>query len=387
MFYLHIIINIMCRFLLSICILSVKIYADKREDIMHIYDYSFLDEGLLPAEIVNLTSTIAAFNAISGTRKENNKSIYTELEKIARVQSVKASNAIEGIVTTDVRIKEIVDGNSAPLNHSEKEIAGYRDALDEIHSSYEQMTLNENMILHIHEVMTSIAGYELSGKFKIEDNLIMEIDENGRRKVRFTPVSAAETKEAVEQLILAYMDARDNPRINKLLLIPCVILDFLCIHPFTDGNGRVSRLLSLFLLYKSGYDVGKYVSFEEQINESKDFYYTALQDSSEGWHTNENSYFSFMKNFLSTLYKCYKELDKRFSTVNGKRLSKTERIEQTVLNSVLPVSKAEICDILQDVSPTTVEAVLGKMVKTGTIMKLGQARATKYVNAKYIKKN
>ena len=354
---------------------------------MHIYDYSFLDEGLLPAEIVNLTSTIAAFNAISGTRKENNKSIYTELEKIARVQSVKASNAIEGIVTTDARIKEIVDGNSAPLNHSEKEIAGYRDALDEIHSSYEKMTLNENMILHIHEVMTSIAGYELSGKFKMEDNLIMEIDENGRRKVRFTPVSAAETKEAVEQLILAYMDARDNPRISKLLLIPCVILDFLCIHPFTDGNGRVSRLLSLFLLYKSGYDVGKYVSFEEQINESKDFYYSSLQDSSKGWHTNENSYFEFMKNFLSTLYKCYKELDKRFSTVNGKRLTKTERIEQTVLNSVLPVSKAEICDILQDVSPTTVEAVLGKMVKTGTIMKLGQARSTKYVNAKYIKKN
>lgn len=354
---------------------------------MHIYDYSFLDEGLLPAEIVNLTSTIAAFNAISGTRKENNKSIYTELEKIARVQSVKASNAIEGIVTTDARIKEIVDGNSAPLNHSEKEIAGYRDALDEIHSSYEKMTLNENMILHIQEVMTSIAGYELSGKFKMEDNLIMEIDENGRRKVRFTPIPAAETKEAVEQLILAYMDARDNPRINKLLLIPCVILDFSCIHPFTDGNGRVSRLLSLFLLYKSGYDVGKYISFEEQINESKDIYYSSLQDSSEGWHTNENSYFAFMKNFLSTLYKCYKELDKRFSIVNGKRLSKTERIEQTVLNSVLPVSKAEICDILQDVSPTTVEAVLGKMVKTGTIMKLGQARATKYVNAKYIKKN
>ena len=353
---------------------------------MHIFDYSFLDEGLLPAEIVNLTSAIAAFNAISGTRKENNKRIYTELEKIARVQSVKGSNAIEGIVTTDARIKEIVDENSAPLNHSEREIAGYRDALDEIHSSHEQMSLSENMILHIHEVMTSIAGYELSGQYKTEDNLIMEIDENGKRRVRFTPIAAADTKEAMEQLIFAYIDARDNPRINKLLLIPCVILDFLCIHPFADGNGRVSRLLSIFLLYKSGYDVGKYVSFEEQINESKDYYYAALQDSSDGWHTNENSYFEFMKNFLSTLYKCYKELDKRFSTVNGKRLSKTERIEQTVLNSILPVSKSDICDILQDVSPSTVEAVLGKLVKTGAVMKLGQARATKYVNAKYIKK-
>ena len=324
---------------------------------MHIFDYSFLDEGLLPAEIVNLTATIAAFNAISDTRKESNKSIYTELEKIARVQSVKGSNAIEGIVTTDARIKQIVDGDSAPLNHDEREIAGYRDALDEIHSKHDQMSFSENMILHIHEMMTGVAGYELSGKYK----------------------------EAMQQLVLAYMDARDNPKINKLLLIPCVILDFLCIHPFSDGNGRVSRLLSLFLLYKSGYDVGKYVSFEEQINDSKDFYYEALQESSIGWHTNENSYFEYMKNFLSMLYKCYKELDKRFSTVNGKKLKKTERIEQTVLNSVLPVSKAEICDILPDVSPSTVEAVLGKMVKTGSVMKLGQSRATKYVNAKYIR--
>ena len=164
-----------------------------------------------------------------------------------------------------------------------------------------------------------------------------------------------------------------------------MILDFLCIHPFSDGNGRVSRLLSLFLLYKSGYDVGKYVSFEEQINDSKDFYYEALQESSIGWHTNENSYFEYIKNFLSMLYKCYKELDKRFSVVNGKKLKKTERVEQTVLNSVLPVSKAEICGILPDVSPSTVEAVLGKMVKTGSVMKLGKARATKYVNAKYMK--
>jgi Fic family protein len=247
------------------------------------------------------------------------------------------------------------------------------------------MQFNENTICHIHQVMMGIAGYELAGQYKTEDNLIMQIDESGRRKVRFTPVSAKDTKEAMEQLTLAYMAARDNPKVNKLLLIPCVVLDFLCIHPYADGNGRVSRLLSLLLLYKSGYDVGKYVSFEEQINRSKEYYYEALQDSSIGWHTNENSYYEFMKCFLSTLYKCYKELDMRFSTVNGKRISKTQRIEQTVLNSVLPISKMEICDILPDVSPTTVEAVLGKMVKTGSVKKLGQARATKYVNAEYVK--
>ena len=185
------------------------------------------------------------------------------MESIARVQSVKNSNAIEGIVTTDARIKEIVDGNSAPLNHNEMEIAGYRDVLDEIHTRH------------------------------------------------------------MEQLMFAYVDAKTNPNINQLLLIPCVILDFLCIHPFDDGNGRVSRLLSLLLLYKNDYDICKYVSFEEQINQSKEHYYQALYESSQNWHENENSYIPFMENFLLTLYKCYKELNQRFSVINGKRLKKT----------------------------------------------------------------
>ncbi|MBR6344669.1 MAG: Fic family protein [Lachnospiraceae bacterium] len=352
---------------------------------MHRFDYSFLDAGVLPAELVNLISTISALNAISEERKDRNRTVYTELEKIARIQSVKGSNAIEGIITTDARIREIVDGNSAPLNHTEMEIAGYRNALDEIHTANSEMVISEQTILHLHEVMTEATGYEGAGRYKTEDNIIAETDEYGRRRLRFSPVPASRTPEAMEQLILAYIDARDNSRINNLLLIPCVILDFLCIHPFADGNGRVSRLLTLLLMYKSGFGIGKYVSLEEQINLSKDYYYSSLHDSSQGWHTNENSYTEFMKNFLSTLYKCYKELDKRFSTVNGKKLKKSERIEQTVLNSVLPISKSEICAFLPDVSPTTVEAVLGKMVKDGTVKKLGMARATKYVNAGFVK--
>ena len=157
---------------------------------MHIFDYSFLDEGVLPAELVNLTSTISALNAISEERRDRNKTVYTELEKIARIQSVKGSNAIEGIITTDARIKEIVEGNSAPLNHTEMEIAGYRNALDEIHTSHDQMVVSEQTILHMHEVMTEIAGYGGVGRYKVEDNIIAEIDEFGRRKVRFIPVPA-----------------------------------------------------------------------------------------------------------------------------------------------------------------------------------------------------
>lgn len=159
----------------------------------------------------------------------------------------------------------------------------------------------------------------------------------------------------MEQLELAYFEARDNANINQLLLIPYVILDFLCIHPFRDGNGRMSRLLSLLLLYKNRYDAGKYVSFEEQINNHKAHYYKALKQSSEGWNSNENTYFPFIENFLSMPHLCYKELDKRFAIVNGKRVTKKARIEATVLNSLTPLSKAEICRILPDVSPTTVE--------------------------------
>ena len=351
---------------------------------MHIFDYSFLDNGLLPSSIVNLTATISAFKALADERRSNNQKTYTELESIARVQSVKSSNEIEGIITTDARIREIVNGNSAPLNHNEMEIAGYRDALDMIHSHHAEISFNESTVLRMHEIMMNIANYAHGGKYKTEDNLIMEIDANGRRSVRFRPVPVKDTEEAMEQLVLAYMDARANSNINQLLLIPCVVLDFLCIHPFQDGNGRVSRLMSLLLMYKNEYDICKYVSFEEQINNSKDYYYQALYESSKGWHENQNSYIPFMENFLSTLYKCYKELDLRFSTINGKRLKKNQRIKQTVLNSVLPISKSEICDILPDVSATTVEAVLGKLVKDGSVKKLGQARNTKYVNAKYI---
>ena len=183
----------------------------------------------------------------------------------------------------------------------------------------------------------------------------------------------------MEQLELAYMEARNDAGINQLLLIPCVILDFLCIHPFRDGNGRMSRLLSLLLLYKNGYDAGKYISFEEQINNYKSWYYEALRQSSAGWETNENTYFPFIENFLSTLYMCYKELDKRFAVVHGKKITKKARIEATVLNSLTPLSKAEICKILPDVSPTTVEAVLGSMVKSGSIKRIGASRSARYI--------
>lgn len=346
---------------------------------MRKFDYSFLDNGLLPANLINLTGVIYSLKTGAEIRKDEYEKIFTELEKIAKVQSVKSSNAIEGIVTSDERIKEIVNQSSKPLNHNESEIAGYRDALNQIHLNFEDIEFSENTILRLHEIMMSYSGYEYAGKYKIDDNLIIEEDKEGNRKIRYKPVSAKETPKAMEQLVLAYMDASNNSNINQLLLIPCVILDFLCIHPFKDGNGRISRLLSLLLLYKNGFDAGKYVSFEEQINNNKGYYYETLRESSVGWDTNENTYVPFIQSFLSTLYMCYKELDKRFNVVNSNKITKKARIEATVLNSLTAISKAEICNVLPDVSPSTVEAVLGTMVREGRIQIIGKGKNTRYM--------
>jgi Fic family protein len=347
---------------------------------MRRFDYSFLESGLLPAQLINITSTISELKALESTRHADFTEIFESLERIAKVQSVKGSNEIEGIVTSDVRINEIVNQNSAPLNHNEAEIAGYRDVLALIHDGFERIDIRERDILQLHEMMLSyspIAG----GRYKQADNIIMEIDATGSRQVRFIPVSSAETSHAMKQLTLAHMEAQSNNNINQLLLIPCFILDFLCIHPFADGNGRMSRLLSVLLLYKNGFDAGKYISFEEQINKSKSCYYQSLKESSEGWHKGENSYFPFIENFVLTLLQCYKELDKRFAVVQGKKTTKKQRVEVTVLNSLLPISKKEISYILPDVSPTTIEAILASMVKCGAVEKIGTARNTKYIRA------
>ena len=306
--------------------------------------------------------------------------IFTELEFIARIQSVKGSNAIEGIVTSDERIAAIVNRKSDPKNHDEMEIAGYRDVLNLIHNEYKTIQINEATILRFHKILTAHIPRGSEG-YKKNDNVIVEIDNTGQRRVRFRPVPADETEHAVQQLILAYCSARDDRSINPLLLIPCFILDFLCIHPFPDGNGRMSRLLSLLMMYREGLEIGKYISFEEQINQSKERYYNALERSSQGWHENENDYIPFIEDFIGTLYLCYKELDRRFITIGDKKMNKVNRTEAAVLNSILPISKREICEFLPDVSVTTVESVLSRMIKDGKIKKIGGNR-----NARYIRK-
>ncbi|MCL2630522.1 MAG: Fic family protein [Firmicutes bacterium] len=349
---------------------------------MRKFDYSFLKNARLPVAILDYANGIAEIKALQDARKKSYKGIFSGLEAVAKVQSVKGSNAIEGIITTDKRIEEIVNKSSAPLNHNEAEIAGYRDALNLVHGGHETIDAREADILHLHNILLSYTNYSEKGQYKQSDNVILEVDALGNRRVRFSPTSAFETPKAMEQAVFAYLDARNNSSINQLLLIPCFILDFLCIHPFADGNGRISRLLSLLLLYKNGYDAGKYISFEEQINKCKDSYYEALKQSSIGWDKGENDYIPFIQSFVITLMLCYKELDKRFALFNEKKANKKQRIEATVLNSIMPISKSEIAYILPDISATTIEAVLSAMVKSGAIKKIGNNRSARYLRDK-----
>lgn len=346
---------------------------------MREFDYSFLANQGIPAEIVNLSMGIGELKAMAATRKDDFHEIFTHLESVAKVQSVKGSNAIEGIVSTDKRIEQIVNQESAPRNHSEMEIAGYRDALNVIHTSYRHLKVNEEEILRLHGIMLKYVADPYAGSYKAEDNIIMDIDPKGTRSVRFDPLPAEEAPDAMRRALIAYREACNDGKINSLLLIPCFILDFLCIHPFRDGNGRMSRLLSLLLLYRSGFDIGRYISFEEQINRMKGAYYESLRLSSIGWHEGKNDYMPFVKNFIITLYLCYQELDKRFAVVHGKRATKERRIEATLMDSLIPLAKKEICNLLPDVSETTVERVLGSLVKSGKIEKLGTNRSAKYI--------
>ncbi|MCQ2795751.1 MAG: Fic family protein [Bacilli bacterium] len=345
---------------------------------MRTFDYSFLEKEI-PGKIASYLFAIERNKGLAKMFEEKYPKVFINLTKIAKVQSVKASNAIEGIVTTDKRIESIVNKSVEPLNHDEKEIAGYRDALNFIHLNYETLDVDLRQILLLHRTLLNYAQSPTRGELKKTNNVIIEKSIDGTRKIRFIPVSAEETPKAMEQLELAFFDARSNSNINPLLLIPCYILDFLCIHPFDDGNGRISRLLSLLLLYKSGYNVGKYISLELIINKNKGLYYDTLYSSSNGWHENKNNYWVFIENFLMTLLSSYNELADRYEIIKDKKLSKAERVEETIKRSLGKISKEEIHKIWPDISYNTIELELSKLLKNGLIDKIGATNGVSYI--------
>lgn len=261
------------------------------------------------------------------------KQILTELKTllaVALIQSTGASNRIEGIFTSDKRLEELVNQKSEPRNRSEQEIAGYREVLATIHESYEYVVPRPNIILQLYRDLYSYSQGAIGGSYKNSDNVIAEIDAEGNQKARFIPVPAFQTAEAMDELCSRFLEAWEADHMDKLVLIPMFILDFLCIHPFNDGNGRMSRLLTLLLFYKAGYIVGKYVSMEMLIEKTKETYYEALQASSAGWHENENNYAPFVKYYLGIVLKAYNEFENRVEHLKNRTLSKPDRIKAMI---------------------------------------------------------
>ena len=271
-----------------------------------------------------------------------------------------------------------MDG-APPVTHEEMEISGYKNALNLIHTEHTTIDVNEETILSFHRMLLAQTNPREAGHYKTSDNFIMEIGPDGSRRVRFIPVSAKRVNADMEQLLLAYYEARQDSEISPLLLIPCFILDFLCIHPFMDGNGRISRLLTVLLLYLSGYDIVRYISYEGQIDKYKDSYYEVLKTSSDKWHENENNYVPFIVYFLQVLYKCFKDLDESFTDISLKKAKKSKRVESILMGAIVPVSKQDIIAKLPDVSVKTVELVLGKMLKDKKIKKIGTYKDARYI--------
>jgi len=328
--------------------------------------------------IINLISKIHEYKGKQSYLLETKKNTLKTLLKVAKIQSTSSSNKIEGIYTNDKRINEIVNERLEPKNRNEEEIAGYRDVLSLIHENYKYIDINNNTILQLHKYLYKYTGYSHGGNFKNSQNYIEETNENGEKKIRFTPLSPVETPIAVEELCKNYNELVRNEKCDLLVLIPIFILDFVSIHPFNDGNGRMSRLLTLLLLYKADYLVGKYISIEKLIEDTKDSYYDVLHKSSDNWHNNKNDYSYFVEYYLGIILSAYKNLDSRINIVQNKKLTSYDIIINIFKESIIPIDKAYLISNCPDISETTIERVLNRLLKEEKIIKISNGRFTKY---------
>ena len=346
---------------------------------MHEFDFINRPKDLLTPEIISILTRLHECRGRQELFIEAEADVLTALLEVAKIQSTGASNRIEGIYTTDERLNALVQEKVKPRNRNEEEISGYRDVLATIHESYEYIAPRPNNILQLHRDLYSFSSSAVGGVYKNSDNIIAEKNADGTETVRFRPVPAFQTADAMLNLCTRFNDAIEAGTYDPLLLMPVFILDFLCIHPFNDGNGRMSRLLTLLLLYRAGFIVGKYISIEMLIEKSKDSYYEALQASSQNWHENGNDYLPFLKYMLGVVVKAYNEFEDRVEHLRHRKMSKAERIKDLIEKTPGKISKKEIAQACPDISVTTIERTLAELIASGFIEKVGVGRSTAYV--------
>jgi len=344
---------------------------------MRPFNYSEIKNKMWDSDILGL---IAAIYKEVGKQEMYLKQRPEELEKlveIEKVQSTEASNAIEGIVTTSTRIKQLVEEKTTPKNRDEQEIAGYRDVLNIIHESFDVIPITQNDILQLHKILYSHMNNPMAGRTKNVQNYISATYPDGHVEILFTPLAHYETPEALDRICEEYNRVIGNMEVEPLIAIPIFIHDFLCIHPFNDGNGRMSRLLTTLLLYRSGFYVGKYISLEAKIAKNKDLYYDALGQAQTGWHEGTEDPVPFIKYLLGTILAAYKDFGDRFALVETK-LPALETVRRATMNKIGRFTKQDIRELCPSLSISSIEGALRKLVASGEIKREGSGKNTCY---------
>lgn len=303
-----------------------------------------------------------------------------ELEKlveVAKIQSTEASNAIEGIITTNTRVRQLVEEKTTPKNRNEQEIAGYRDVLSIIHESFDVIPITQNYILQLHKILYSHMDNPAAGRTKAVQNYISATYPDGHTETLFTPLAPYETPDALDRLCAEYNRVIGNGEVEPLIAIAIFIHDFLCIHPFNDGNGRMSRLLTTLLLYQNGFYVGKYISLEAKIAKNKDLYYEALSASQEGWHEGKEDPVPFIKYLLGTILAAYKDFEDRVTLIEPKR-SALDTVRLATKNKVGRFTKQDIRELCPSLSVSSIESSLRKLVDAGELVRERAGRSTRY---------
>jgi len=341
------------------------------------FDYENLKNKTWDNEIL---SYVAKIHEYKGKQEFYIKHNYVKLErliKIAKIQSIESSNSIEGIVTTNARLKKIMDDKTTPQNRDEKEIIGYRNVLNMIHENYKYIDLTPNYILQLHGELLKYTSFSYRGKFKTSQNEIAKYLPDGKKEIIFYPLDPYETPNAISNICKQYKNTVSV--IDPLILIPYFILDFLCIHPFNDGNGRMSRLLTLLLLYKSGYMIGQYISIEKTVSETKENYYDALEISCQNWRKNENDPTEFIKYMLSIILCCYRDFENRTKLVRENKVTRSyDIVKEYIINKIGIFTKREVLNECPKLSSSSVESALKKLVDKGIIKKIGKGKNTHY---------
>lgn len=347
---------------------------------MRNFDYSELAKSLWDSEIIGLVAQIHEYKGRQELYLKQKPAELDRLIEIAKVQSTEASNEIEGIRTTNTRLLQLVKDKTTPRNRDEEEIMGYRDVLNTIHENYEYIPITSNYILQLHRDLYKYSHKSIGGTFKNSQNYISATDANGREFVLFTPLPPYETPAAIEAICDSYNRIIAVQDIDALLLIPVFIHDFLCIHPFNDGNGRMSRLLTTLLLYRSGYVIGRYISLESKIAKNKNIYYDALEQCQKGWNENEDDPAPFIKYLLQTILAAYRDFEDRVALVDEK-LPAIEMVRRAVYNKIGKFTKSEVMELCPTLSKASVENSIKQLVEQRLLLKHGSGRSTFYTRS------